>query len=183
MQQFTFTLKDNTQKAFNSFSWFLFCLHIIIISVVIIKGADSYHASVAWITAFLFTLTLFSFFFFKNRFSLQSFQLLLFLLMTGFWIAQLAWLPALVLTGIIIFARFVSKKKSIAVFSNEHISISKSLFKKDHSWAEVANVVLKDHLLSIDFKNNHLLQLEVTPESYTIDEAAFNQFCRQHLPS
>jgi len=181
MQQFTLTLKDNTQKAFNSFFWFLFLFHVIIISIIILNAADDYHRNIAWGTAFLVTLFSFSFFVFKFR--IQIFQVVLFLLITGFWIAQLAWLPAAILIAIIIFARFVSTKKSIAIISRDHITIVKSLFKKDHHWSAIENIVLKDHLLSIDFKNNHLLQLEITPESYAIDEDSFNQFCRQQLNS
>lgn len=181
MQQFTLTLKDNTQKAFNSFSWFLLFLHLVIISVIIINTADVYHRNVAWIAVSLFILLLFIFFFFKDKFKLINFQAVAFLLMAGFWIAQLAWVPALALIIIIIFARFILQKKSTATFSGGNIVIEKSLFKKVHSWSEVENVVLKDHLLSVDFKNNHLIQVEITKESFSINETAFNQFCQSQL--
>ena len=181
MQQFTFTLKDTTQKAFNSFFWFLFFLHFVIISVIIINTADVYHRNVAWIAVSLFIFLLFIFFFFKDKFKLITFQAVTFLLLTGFWIAQLAWFPALALIIIIIFARFVLQKKSKATFSAENIVIEKSLFKKVYSWVEVQNVVLKDHLLSIDFQSNRLIQIEITEESYGISEADFNQFCQSRL--
>jgi hypothetical protein len=179
MQQFTLTLKDNTQKAFNTFSWFLLLLHVVIISVIIMNAADVYHRNVAWGTGFLLSLFCFGFFFF--RFKLIIFQSGLFALITGFWLAQQAWLPAIILSAIVFFARFVLKKESVATFSDQHVIIIKSIFKKEHSWLAIENVILKDHLLSIDFKNNHLLQLEITAESYTIDETIFNQFCRQQL--
>ena len=180
MNQFTFILKDTTQKAFNSFFWFLYFLHLSIISVTIIN-ADTYHRDVAWVTTCILILALLFFFFFKNKWRPTIFRTVLFLLMTGFWLAEMAWLSAVILIGIIIFATYVSGKKSLAVFSGENILIVKSLFKKAYSWAEVGNVVLKDHLLSVDFKNNHLIQIEISPESYAIDEATFNQFCQEQL--
>jgi hypothetical protein len=183
MNQFTLTLKDNTQKAFNSFFWFLFFLHLAIISVIIINAAVIYHSNVARVTAFLLGLFFLIFIFFKHKIKLITFQSIIFLVLIGFWIAQLAWFPAIALILLIIFARFVLKQKSTAIFSGQNILIVKSLFKKVHSWAEVENVVLKDHLLSIDFKNNHLIQVEITTESYEVNEVAFNQFCLQQLKS
>jgi hypothetical protein len=183
MKQFAFTLKDNTQKAFDSFFWFLSFLHLVIISVIIINAADTYQSNVARATAFLLIFSFLIFFFFKHKIKLITFQRIIFLVLIGFWLIQLVWFAAVSLILIIAFARFVLKKKSIAMFSEQNIIIEKSLFKKVHSWAEVTNVVLKDHLLSIDFKNNHLIQVEITTESYGVNEMAFNQFCGQQLKS
>lgn len=181
MQQFTFILKDTTQKAFNSFYWFLLFLHVIIISIVLIKGVDAYHSNVAWVALFLVSIPNFIYPSFKDKVKLIIFQRVIFLLMIGFWVALFAWIPAIVLMGIIIFASFVSSNKSRAIFSGENIIIIKSLFRKTYQWSEIENVVLKDRLLSVDFKNNYLIQIEISPESYAIDEATFNQFCHQHL--
>jgi hypothetical protein len=183
MNQFTLTLKDNTQKAFNSFFWFLSFLHLIIISVITINAVDTYQSNIARATVFLLIFSLLFFFFFKRKIKLTTFQGLLFLLMIAFWLMQLAWLAAISLILIIVFARYVLKQKSIAIFSEQNIIIVKSLFKKVYNWREVENVVLKDHLLSVDFKNNYLIQVEINTESYGVNEVAFNQFCRQQLKS
>ena len=42
MDQFVFTLKDNNQKAFNSFFWFLFFLHLIAAAVIAVNPSNSY---------------------------------------------------------------------------------------------------------------------------------------------
>lgn len=49
---------------------------------------------------------------------------------------------------------------------------------KKLEWAELANIVLKDSLLTIDFKNNKILQGEI---STVTDEKEFNDFCRNQL--
>ncbi len=49
-------------------------------------------------------------------------------------------------------------------------------------WAHLQNLVLKDGLLTIDFKNNHIIQSEILllrPE--TKSEADFNEFCQSQL--
>ena len=41
-----------------------------------------------------------------------------------------------------------------------------------------ANVILKDNILTIDFKNNKLIQVEI---ENNINEIQFNEFARQQL--
>jgi hypothetical protein len=48
------------------------------------------------------------------------------------------------------------------------------------SWNDLSNVVKKDDVLTIDFKNNKLLQTEIlNPENINEDE--FNRFCKEQL--
>ncbi|OYY22402.1 MAG: hypothetical protein B7Y69_06810, partial [Sphingobacteriia bacterium 35-40-8] len=53
--------------------------------------------------------------------------------------------------------------------------------KKHILWEELNNVVIKDGLLTIDFKNNKLLQKEIQSGSNAKDEQDFNEFCRNKL--
>lgn len=52
---------------------------------------------------------------------------------------------------------------------------------KRHAWSELQHLVLKDGLLSIDFRNNRLVQLLIETDQTTVDEKNFNEFCRQQL--
>jgi hypothetical protein len=68
-------------------------------------------------------------------------------------------------------------------FTNESIVIN-TLFKKRFSWQELNNVILKDGMLTLDFKNNHIIQKETVDEDEPdADEDEFNAFCRFHLQS
>jgi hypothetical protein len=181
MNQFTFILKDNNQKAFNSFFWFLLFLHVVAAPVVILNVADKPQKITAVIIlAAYFILTAF-FFLLKNKFKLSIYQLVLFVLMILSWLAQTAWLPAIICIAAIVFAYEILKTKSTAVFSTQNITLTKLLFKKIYNWAAIENVVLKDNLLSIDFKNNQLIQVEIANESAPVDEKNFNQFCKLQL--
>lgn len=57
------------------------------------------------------------------------------------------------------------------------------LLRKQVNWSQLVNVILKDNLLTMDFKNNRLLQLEVEEEEDDDDatEEEFNLFCKQML--
>jgi hypothetical protein len=41
--------------------------------------------------------------------------------------------------------------------------------------------MIKDGLLTIDFKNNRIIQQQIANISSGIDEKEFNDFCRQQL--
>jgi hypothetical protein len=43
------------------------------------------------------------------------------------------------------------------------------------------NAILKDGILTIDFKNNRVLQAEIEDRMNDVNEVEFNDFCRQQL--
>jgi hypothetical protein len=57
-----------------------------------------------------------------------------------------------------------------------------SLFKKKFSWSAFQSVVLKDGLLTLDFKDNKLIQKEVLDDDEPdAPEDEFNDYCRSKL--
>jgi hypothetical protein len=65
-------------------------------------------------------------------------------------------------------------------FDEEGITIN--TFSKTHyPWNVIDNVVLKDGLLTIDYKNNKLFQKEIEEEVPPVLESEFNEFCRSKL--
>jgi hypothetical protein len=50
---------------------------------------------------------------------------------------------------------------------------------KRYKWNDLNNVILKDNILTLDFKNNKLMQAEI--ESANINEEAFNTFAKEQL--
>ena len=46
---------------------------------------------------------------------------------------------------------------------------------KKYQWSEMSNVVLKDNILTMDFKNNKVIQAEIDNQ---VDEKAFNSFVK-----
>jgi len=60
--------------------------------------------------------------------------------------------------------------------SDDQVVIN-TFFRKRYKWNELSNVVLKDNLLTLDFKNNKILQKEIEPHLSNVDEESFNEFC------
>ena len=58
--------------------------------------------------------------------------------------------------------KFLLQKREIG-FTKDGITIS-NLIPKTSSWSEIDNVVLKGGILTIDYKNNKLIQLETDDE-------------------
>jgi len=57
-----------------------------------------------------------------------------------------------------------------------------SLFKKKYAWSALQSVILKDGLLTLDFRNNILIQKEVMDDDEPdADEDEFNDYCRGKL--
>lgn len=67
-------------------------------------------------------------------------------------------------------------------FSDDGIFFN-TLPRKTLLWNDVANVIIKDGLITVDQKNNKLFQKEI--EGYVTEETEteFNTFCRQKLGS
>ena len=98
------------------------------------------------------------------------FLLGLFFTITGWW--WLFWIE-LVLS---IFCILLFQKKSI--YFNSYVIEHKTRPYKRYKWADLSNVILKDNILTVDFKNNKLLQREIiTP----VNEEKFNVFAKEQL--
>ncbi|HMF70432.1 MAG TPA: hypothetical protein VK616_03100 [Flavitalea sp.] len=65
-------------------------------------------------------------------------------------------------------------------FTDKQI-VFNSLIKKKYTWLDFNNVVLKDNVLTLDFKNNKIFQKEAIDEEGEASEDEFNEFCKQHL--
>ncbi|HEY6975107.1 MAG TPA: hypothetical protein VH396_02390 [Chitinophagaceae bacterium] len=65
-------------------------------------------------------------------------------------------------------------------FDDEGITIN-TFNKKYCPWNLINNVVLKDGLLTIDYRNNKLFQKEIEEQVSPVLESDFNEFCRSKL--
>lgn len=78
----------------------------------------------------------------------------------------------------VIFILYEITTRKLAVKVSQNNILYPSFPSKTIEWKDLANIVLKDGLLTIDFKNNKILQGEITT---AIDEKEFNDFCRTQL--
>ena len=80
------------------------------------------------------------------------------------------------------FLEYQTKRPLEIGFDRDRVVIN-SLVKKRFAWEDFNNVVLKDGLLTLDFRNNKLLQKEVADDDdeEDADEEEFNMYCRERL--
>jgi hypothetical protein len=93
------------------------------------------------------------------------------------WIKWELYLPG-ALNLVIAFFYIYANRKFEVVISESSISYP-SFPRREIEWNELQNVIMKDGILTIDFKNNKLLQAET--EEYSFNEKEFNEFCREQL--
>jgi hypothetical protein len=73
---------------------------------------------------------------------------------------------------------FFTNKKSVILF-NETGIVYPSFPVKKYTWADVGQVLWKDDILTIDLKNNKLLQFTIEKEfEGGFDVVGFNEWCR-----
>lgn len=73
-----------------------------------------------------------------------------------------------------------AKRPLLVIVEKDKISYP-AFFNKRIAWSELNSLLIKDGLLTIDFRNNHLIQQFVDPVKTTLNEQEFNDFCRQQL--
>ncbi len=98
-------------------------------------------------------------------------------------IAGITWffIPGMYLLGLpFIILAFIEKKagQPLAILVSKDGIVFDSLFKKSYAWTEFSNVIIKDGLLTLDFRSNRLLQKNIDSE---IEEHSFNRYCRERL--
>jgi hypothetical protein len=75
---------------------------------------------------------------------------------------------------------FIAHKKLVVDVTDKRIVVP-FVLQRTVDWDEVNNVILKDGLLTIDFKNNKLFQQLILNSDEDINEKEFNEFCHQQL--
>jgi hypothetical protein len=65
----------------------------------------------------------------------------------------------------------------VITLTPQGVSITKMQGNQRHQWDEFTNIILKDNLLTLDFKSNKLLQLTISESDNKVDEYSFNNFC------
>ncbi len=87
---------------------------------------------------------------------------------------------ALILIIYGVFLKMMSKETKLDI-NTETITVQYALYNRIYKWADMGNVVLKDGILTLDFKSNKIFQSELKENETPVDEQKFNQFCTEQL--
>ena len=180
--QYNFILKDNNQKAYNLFTWFLFFLHIVAAAVVALKYTDhNAQISVYILLGFYAVISIIYFFCRRQKKALETFSLIMALLYANFWLKHVGAIALIIFVLIYLFVTKVKRKKTSLLFSEQGLHLTRVFKTILYPWQQMDNVILKDDLLTIDFKSNKIIQAEITESIETGEEKIFNEFCIKQL--
>lgn len=84
-----------------------------------------------------------------------------------------------IISLVLVLLYYIAKRELDVLVKKEGIEYP-SFPPKKLKWSELNNIILKDGLLTIDLKNNKLIQ-QLIDENNKVDETEFNQHCREQL--
>lgn len=179
MQQFNFFLKNTKRKSYHQFSWFIVFLNVIaqwfLVSTPAYQNGIYVIVVITVIAAALAVLTLRDYLGLagKTPYIIGT----LYAAVSVTWIKwELYWVVAILAFFYILYV-LATRKFEVRFFDN-YISYP-SVPRKDVLWTELDNVIIKAGILTIDFKNNTLIQVET--EDSDVNEREFNEFCKKRL--
>jgi len=176
MKQFELLLKNEKKKSYQRITWLIFISNIALLILLSIKGIFSKGEVIAIII--MIGLAIFIPLYVKSKDVKIETSIIFIILMTA-WISTGYWWVAIINFVFEIFQIAVLRKLIVRV--KPDTVIYPSFPQKQIDWKELSNLILKDGLLTIDFKNNKIIQQYVDEKSLPIDEKEFNDFCRQQL--
>ena len=95
------------------------------------------------------------------------------------WLLLREFLPAII-TALLFVLYLVAIRKLVVKVQPLNISYP-SFPQKMIYWKELSNVILKEGLLTIDFKSNKLIQQVIEENKSYVNEQEFNDFCKSML--
>jgi hypothetical protein len=179
MQQIGLTLKNTKLRSYHRFSWFIVFLNMAAQSFLVSTPAYSNSIYlVAGVTLIVLVLTLAVVRGYVGAKTKTQYIIgILYAAQSVTWITwELYWAAAILVLFYLLY--LVAIRKFDVNFSEEHISYP-SFPRKEIPWNELNNVIMKDGILTIDFKTNKIIQAET--EDNTVNEKEFNEFCKRHL--
>ena len=176
MENFEIILKNEKIKSYKNIAWIFLVLNFVVF--IFLLFYDAYRpAALSFIVA-LSLYILLRWYLLKNNRANYLLDEFVFIIPAAGWFGLHNYVIA-----IACFAMGILYKLSLQqlkfVFSRQNVT--KANFpKKEFDWSSFSNVVLKDNILTIDFKNNRLIQAEIEG-GQSISEPEFNEFAQSRI--
>jgi len=181
---FTFIIKDNRYINYKKIASSLFLLNAFLFISIALKVA-SVLSKIVLLSAALIIIV-YAVYLWKYKKQKEKSFVFIYIFTAVIWITQTpSWYFALILSALL-FIQLKLENDAVIIISGEGILIQ-SFLQSRHEWADFSNVLLKDGLLTLDYRNNKILQVEpdwqhtVMLKEYDGLEKEFNDFCRQQL--
>lgn len=181
MKQFEITLKNDKIKQYDKLALFIiiinFALFVYIAFATNIKTVK--FAAIGGIILIAITLGIDYFLRSVNNNEGTPYRLAAEFVITMAWIKMDYWWIA-ALCFLLGMFYFVAKRPMLVNIIKEKITYP-SFPKRNILWSELSNIILKDGLLTINFKNDKFIQQFIDETKTVVNEQEFNDFCNQQL--
>ena len=178
MQEYSFTLRNEKKDLYNLFGRLIIFINIVLFVYRALAGSEN-RIQYAGIPSIVFLILAFiTQYFLRNtryRFGLHPY----------FFIITIAWLSDgvywIAVTAIVFDLLHTLATFLPIVKIDEQLVTYPSFPRKKIRWPMLNNIILKDGLLTIDLKNNKLIQQYLDEKSPVVNEKEFNDFCKKQL--
>lgn len=175
MQKFELELKNEKIKQYHLFALLIISLNVLFLVSMAVTNSEIRFRSIAFIVLItvFFIVEKYSK---KKRYNAKGAATLLIIFA---YLAFQLWWAATVMAFLAIL--YIISVRKLVVKVNTSYIIYPSVIKNVIEWKDLSNVLLKDGLLTIDFKSNKIIQQLIENTNETVDEKEFNDFCREQL--
>ncbi len=182
MTTYNFKLKDNKEKPYRQFTWFLFSLHLVAAGIFALNATENVvKLSLSILMGFYILIAAVYYLVRTRKNALETTGLILALLYANFWYTYVGAIALIIFGALFLFVTVVQGKKTAIQIAETGVHITRVFKTVIFPWVSMDNVILKDRMLTIDFKTNKIIQVEIAETAQAIDEADFNQFCTRQI--
>lgn len=172
-------LKNNNKSVIEKTGWMLSLMSLLPISIMIYQAPGSFLSYLLLLVVAMLMVSLY-----MDKRKKKRIQFLSLLICIGIGLISVSGNLLLGILYVIagISERFLSSNIEIG-FSDQQI-VRKGITTKTYAWNEFNNVMIKDDLLTMDFKNNSLFQAytdDEENEEYEVEDEEFNNYCKRML--
>ncbi len=177
MQQFVITLKNEKLRSYHRISFIIILIHGLIFLYLSLFSSDK-TINIVSVSILVLLIALYWIKYSLGKKWKTDLHLFFLVLAIGWIGVYQYWLAFIPVVFDILY--MIAIRKLVAVFSQEDIRYP-SFPSRKITWDKLNNVMVKDGLLTIDFKRDKMIQQTVDETLTVLNEKEFNEFCRDQL--
>lgn len=178
MHNFSVEIPNERIKTYKVFSFIILTLNFLGFGYVFLRTNET--ASIFAIVALVFNAVPWSYYLLNKKHIKSPVIEITLIASSLLWIYFGNFWMGILLLGFALMS-FFTNKKQVILFNDEGI-VYPSFPEKKYAWADVLQVMWKDDILTIDLKDNKLLQFNIEKDfAESFDVVGFNGFCKNRI--
>jgi hypothetical protein len=181
MKKYEIVLQNKKASIYSTISWLIIALNLLIFLYLGVTKLAEKFVNPLLGASLLVLIFLFLFIVRRKEENKNRHFILSFIIIVLTWITMGFYLTAAINLILFFFQDITRRNLEISV-AVDKITYP-SFPKRTIHWNELSNLILKDGLLTIDFKNNKIIQQLIEMTEHPVDEKEFNDFCHEQQRS